>query len=185
LVISTGAAVIVIDMINDFVSGVYGGPRAEAMVPRIRGLINAARNAGVPVIYVTDAHVADDVEFRVWRPHAIAGTWGAKVVEALRPIRGDHYLMKTRYSCFYSTRLSGLLRRLGVNALILTGLVTNICVQHTAADAFFRSYRVVVPRDCVEAVSDQLQEQALTYIREMYGAEITTSSEMMKKGFRV
>ncbi len=184
-VISTGAAVVVIDMINDFVSGAYGGPRAEAMVPRVSGLLNMARDAGIPVIYVTDAHGVDDAEFRVWRPHAVAGTWGAEVVEALRLVRGDHHLTKKRYSCFYSTRLNGLLRGLGVDALILTGLVTNICVQHTAADAFFRGYKVVVPCDCVEAVSDQLQEQALAYMREMHGAEITTSSEIIRKGFRV
>ena len=183
-VISTGAAVVVIDMINDFVSGVYGGPRAEALVPRVRGLLGAARNAGVTVIHVTDAHALDDGEFRVWRPHAVAGTRGAEVVEALKPVKGDHHLRKTRYSCFYSTRLDGLLRRLGADTVILTGLVTNICVQHTAADAFFRGYRLVVPRDCVEAASDLLQEQALAYIGEMYGAEITTSSELIRRGFR-
>jgi nicotinamidase-related amidase len=179
-----GVAVVVIDMINDFVSGIYGGPRAEASVPRVRGLLGAARSAGVPVIHVTDAHAADDGEFRIWRPHAVAGTRGAEVVEALKPVKGDHHLRKTRYSCFYSTRLDSLLRRLGVDTVILTGLVTNICVQHTAADAFFRGYRLVVPRDCVEAVSDLLQEQALAYIKDMYGAEITMSSELIKRGFR-
>ena len=179
-----GAVILVVDMINDFVTGVYGGPRAEALIPKVQRLLEAARGAGVPLVYVTDAHAADDGEFRVWRPHAVAGTRGSDVVEALKPVKGDHHLRKTRYSCFYSTRLDGLLRRFGVDTVIVTGLVTNICVQHTAADAFFRGYRVVVPRDCVEAVSDLHQEQALAYMREMYGAEITTSSELIKRGFK-
>jgi nicotinamidase-related amidase len=179
-----GAAVVVVDTINDFVTGVYGGPRAEALVPRVRELLEVARDSGMPVIYVTDAHAEDDDEFRVWKPHAVAGTQGERIVEALKPVKGDHHLRKTRYSCFYATRLEGLLRRLGVDTVIVMGLVTNICVQHTAADAFFRGFKVVVPRDCVEAVSDLHQEQALAYMREMYGAEITMSSELIKRGFK-
>jgi nicotinamidase-related amidase len=65
--------------------------------------------------------------------------------------------------------------------LVLTGLVTNICIQHTAADAFFRGYRILVPRDCVEATSDETQEASLSYMVEMYGVEVTTSDKLMRR----
>jgi nicotinamidase-related amidase len=66
-----------------------------------------------------------------------------------------------------------------VDAVVLTGLVTDICVQHTAADAFFRGYKILVPKDCVEAVSDEAQKGSLGYMERLYGAEITTSEELM------
>jgi nicotinamidase-related amidase len=172
-------AVLVIDLINDFVTGVLGSERAATIVPAISRLLNHARSDSWPVVYITDDHLADDNEFDVWPRHAVKGTEGARIVEEIRPKEGDFHLPKRHYSCFYATGLDALLRELGVGTLVLTGLVTNICVQHTAADAFFRGYRIVVPRDCVEAPSDEAQRASLSYMEEMYKAEITTSDALM------
>lgn len=178
-------AVLIIDVINDFVSGVLGSERASAIVPKIRDLLERARKSGLPLIYITDSHLAEaDREFDLWPAHAVEGTWGAQVVEEIKPEEGDHRLLKRRYSCFYATGLDALLRDLGVGTVILTGLVTNICVQHTAADAFFRGYRVIVPRDCVEAPTDEAQRSSLSYMEEMYKAEITTSEALIGGGFQ-
>lgn len=179
------SAVLVIDVINDFVTGVLGSERAAAIVPKIRDLLDQARNSGLPVIYITDSHLPEaDREFDLWPAHAVEGTWGAQVVEEVKPEEGDHHLLKRRYSCFYATGLDALLRELGVGTVILTGLVTNICVQHTAADAFFRGYRVIVPLDCVEAPTDEAQRSSLGYMEEMYKAEITTSEALIGGGFQ-
>jgi len=175
------AAVIVIDVINDFLSGVFGSERAERIVPEIGRLIRHARGEGVPVIHVTDAHLPGiDREFEIWGSHAVDGSDGAQIVDAVAPAAGDYHIKKRRYSAFYATGLEALLRELGVDTVVLTGLVTNICIQHTAADAFFRGHRVVVPRDCVEAPSDEEQRTALSYMERMYGAEITTSEALMR-----
>jgi len=176
-------AILVIDVINDFVSGVLGSRRAEKIVPNIRGLLSHARREGVPVVYVTDAHLPDgDREFDIWPRHAVEGSEGARIIDALRPEEGDHSIRKRRYSGFYATGLDALLRELGVDAVVLTGLVTNICIQHTAADAFFRGYRIIIPSDCVEAPSDEAQEASLRYMEEMYGAEVTSSEALMRSG---
>ena len=176
-------AIIVIDVINDFVSGALGSERAAKIVPSIHRLLHRAREEEVPVVYVTDAHLPEgDREFDVWPRHAVDGSKGARVVDALRPEAGDHHVKKRRYSGFYATGLDALLRELGVDTVVLTGLVTNICVQHTAADAFFRGYRVVVPRDCVEAPTDEAQETSLGYMEQMYGAEITSSEALIRVG---
>lgn len=178
------AAIIVIDVINDFVSGVLGSERAEKIVPNIQRLISQARGAGAPVVYVTDAHLPEgDREFDIWPRHAVDGSEGAKVVEALRPEEGDYHIKKRRYSAFYATPLDALLREFGVDTVVLMGLVTNICVQHTAADSFFRGYRVIVPQDCVEALSDEAQRASLSYMGEMYGAEVTSSEALICEGF--
>ena len=177
-------AILVIDVINDFVTGTLGGDRAAAIVPRIRRLLERARGLGVPVIYVTDAHIPGvDREFEVWPRHAEKGSEGARVVEEIKPREGDYNIEKRRYSCFYATGLDALLRELGIDTVVLTGLVTHICVQHTAADAFFRGYRVVVPGDCVQAPTEEAHEASLRYMEEMYGAEVTSSETLMEAGF--
>jgi nicotinamidase-related amidase len=176
------AAVVVIDMINDFVTGVFKNERAEKIIPHVRQLLHYARENKIPVVYVNDAHLPNlDVEFDVWPRHAVAGTWGAQVVDELKPEKGDFVLQKRRYSAFQGTGLDQLLRELEVDTLILTGVVTDICIQHTAADAFFRKYKIIVPEDCVEAIDEQTQKAALDYLKRVYGCEITRAEEIMKK----
>jgi nicotinamidase-related amidase len=178
------AAVLVIDMINDFVTGVFKNERAEKIVPKIKALLSFSRENDILVVYINDAHLPKvDIEFQVWPQHAVAGTWGAQVVDELKPEKGDYVLQKRRYSAFQGTGLDQLLRELKVDTLILTGVVTDICIQHTAADAFFRGYKLVVPNDCVEAVNEQTQKAALDYLKKVYGCKITSAEEIMRKGF--
>ncbi len=173
--------IVVIDILNDFVTGVFRNERAEKIIPTIKQLLNFARDNGVPVIYVNDAHLPNvDVEFDVWPPHALAGTWGAQVVDELKPEKGDFVLEKRKYSAFQGTGLDQLLRELEVDTLIITGLVTDICIQHTAADAFFKGYKITVPEDCVEAINARRQIAGLDYLKKAYGCKITRAGEIMR-----
>lgn len=175
-------AVIVIDMINDFVTGVFKSDRAAKIIPNIKALLDYTRKQKVPIVYATDAHLPDvDPEFDVWGSHAVAGSRGAEIIDELKPHKGDFRVLKRKYSAFQGTDLDQLLRELKIDTVILTGVVTDICIQHTAADAFFRGYKIIVPRDCVEAVDAKTQEEALRYIKKAYGPEITTSKELVKK----
>lgn len=175
-------AVIVIDMINDFITGVFKSERATKIVPNIKRLLEFARKQKIPIIYATDAHLPDvDMEFDVWGPHAVKGTWGAEIIDDLKPEKHDFRVLKRKYSAFQGTDLDQLLRELKIDILVLTGVVTDICIQHTAADAFFRGYKIIVPQDCVEAVDAEAQNAAVKYLRKAYGCEITTVNELMKK----
>jgi len=80
------------------------------------------------------------------------GTEGSELVDELMPKEGDYVLEKRAYSAFHETGLDMLLRALGVYTVILTGLHTNICVRHTAADAFFKGYRIIVPIDLLTPI---------------------------------
>jgi len=175
-------AVIVIDMINDFVTGVFKSDRAAKIIPNIKALLDYTRKQKVPIVYATDAHLPNvDPEFDVWGSHAIAGSRGAEIIDELKPHKGDFRVLKRKYSAFQGTDLDQLLRELKIDTVILTGVVTDICIQHTAADAFFRGYKIIVPKDCVEAVDAKTQEEAIRYIKKAYGPEITTSKELVKK----
>ena len=134
------------------------------------------------LLFISDAHIPNlDNEFEIWGQHAVEGSKGAEIVKEVNPRKEDYRVLKRHYSSFYATGLDDLLRQLNVDTLILTGLVTNICVQHTAADAFFRGYNIIIPQDCVEAATDEVQNTSLRYMEEMYGAEITVSDMLMKK----
>lgn len=176
------AAVVVIDMINDFVTGVFKNERVVKIVPSIKRLLAFARKQGVPIIYATDAHLPNvDTEFEVWGSHAVKGSWGAEIIDELKPEKSDFRVLKRKYSAFQGTDLDMLLRELKVDTLILTGVVTDICIQHTAADAFFKGYKIIVPQDCIEAVDAHTQKAAITYLKKAYGCEITTVNELVKK----
>ena len=69
----------------------------------------------------------------------------------------------------------------GVKTIILTGLHTNMCVRHTAADAFFRGYKIVVAEDGVEAFTKEDHEQGLAYLKNVYNAKIDTVDKITKK----
>lgn len=174
-------ALVIIDMAKDFVTGKLRCERAQRIVPNIRRLAEAARRSGVPVIFVNDAHLPVDPEMRIWGEHAMRGSEGSQVIDDLAPQPGDYVLEKRVYSAFYETGLDLLLRSLGVDTVILTGLHTHMCVRHTAADAFFRGYKIVVPEDAVEAFTEKDHREGLEYLRMAYGTRITTTEEVLKE----
>jgi nicotinamidase-related amidase len=174
-------AVVVIDMLNDFVTGKLKCDRAQRIIPNIKRLSEAARKTGNLVVYVGDAHLPNDVEFKVWGPHALRGTKEAETIPELKPQKGDVVLEKRQYSAFGGTDLNHILRNAGVENVIITGLHTNICDRHTAASAFFNGYNVVVPDDCTEAFTDKDHLEGLEYLKLCYKAEVLSTNELIKK----
>jgi nicotinamidase-related amidase len=180
------AAVIIIDMLNDFVTGELKCERAQRIVPNLKKLVEAARKNNVPVIYSNDAHYRQDFEVvEKWGKHAIKGTKGAEVIPELKPSAKDYIIEKRVYSGFFETGLDPLLRSLykgeGVKTVILCGIHTNICVRHTAADAFFRGYKIVIAKDGVEAFTQEEHEQGLKYLQDVYNAKVMTVDEIIKE----
>jgi len=174
-------AVVVIDMLNDFVTGELKCERAQKIIPNIKKLVESARKKGVPVIYSSDAHLQTDFELGKWGKHAMKGTKGAEVIPKLKPEKTDCVLEKRVYSGFFETGLESLLRNLKVDTLILTGLHTNICVRHTAADAFFRGYKIRVPKDATDAFTEKDYKEGLEYLKGMYNAEITETDKIINE----
>lgn len=162
-------ALLIIDMLNDFVlpGSPLEVPQARSIIPNIKRELDKARKEGIPVIYLCDRHQADDPEFQVWPPHAVKGTKGAEVVSELKPQPRDYIIAKATYSAFFETELDSLLRRLGVDELILTGVLTNICVLYTGADAYMRGYRVSVSEEQVAALDEENHRFALRQLREV------------------
>lgn len=167
---------LIIDMLNDFVleRAPLEVPDARKIIPSIKREIEAARRNKNPVIYVCDAHAPDNKEFTRfgWHPHAIKGTNGARIIDALKPLKDDIVIEKTTYSGFYETDLDDTLKKLDVDSLRITGCVTHICVLFTASDAVLRGYKVSVVRDGVAGLAQEDHDAALRIMKNVMGIAI-------------
>jgi nicotinamidase-related amidase len=185
-------AVLVIDMLNDFVKGKLKCDRATRIIPNVKQLLENARERQIPIFYCNDEHLPiDTYEMKLWGPHAMKGTEGAKMIDDLKPsdwnkmedmtktktkTTEEYVIPKRTYSAFDGTGLDKALRGIydgkGADTLIITGLHTNICDRHTCYDAFVRGFNIIVPEDGVEAFTEEEHKSGLEYMKRVYGAKI-------------
>jgi ureidoacrylate peracid hydrolase len=176
-------AVLVVDMLNEFCKpgGAMVLPGYETLLAPQRAVVAAARRVGAPVVFIVDSHRPDmrrEREFQKRIPHCIEGSWGARVIEDLEPHDADIYVTKRRYSGFFNTDLDLTLKDLRIDSVIVTGVVTNICVRSTVHDAFFLGYEVIVPEDCVAATGPREQLSSLYDIATHFGT-VSGSEEVV------
>ena len=173
-------AILVVDMLNDFVTGALGCDRGRAIVPATASLLKAAREKGVPVIFCNDCHLPGiDRELQLWGDHAIKGTPGAEVIPELGLCDTDYVVPKRRYSGFFQTDLDILLKELGVKTVVITGLHTHMCCRHTSADAYMLGYDVVVAKEATNAFTEEDYLGGLAYLKTCYGADACTNDELI------
>jgi len=190
-------ALLVIDMQNAFVhdegtlgaSGVDVAP-AQATIAPHRALIEACRTARMPVIWTLQVHLPDDASrarkrlsshtAKRKRVSALAGTWDAELVDELKDLADDptYVVVKHRFGAFYETRLDALLRMLGVEALLITGVTANACVETTLREAYLRDYDVVAVTDCIAAVRPEWEPTAHA-VWSQYLGELAASDEVI------
>ena len=185
------------------------------LIPRIRQLQDIFQKKGLPIIYASDRHLESDFELRKWGPHSMKGAAGSQIVDGLltdglhvfernwvitdiNAIKSGHLLFeveKGTYSSFTDdggkpTAMDALLRRLRFSPgdkLFITGIHTNCCDKHTAAEAWFRGYVPVMVNDCVAAFDDpdglmgMGHDQALRYEQFWYEAEVKSSSDVIRE----
>lgn len=145
--------------------------------------LDGIRNAGQTIIHLQLIHDPNDPSVqqryrnRAAGIPAIAGTPGNRLIDAIyHP--SDLVVVKSRDSGFFETTLDDTLQRLGVKTVVVTGLQTHVCVQTTAADAFFRGYNVWVPDDCVFSPTAEDTIRALEWLAG-YCATIAPSKDIL------
>ncbi len=180
-------ALIIVDMLVDFVTGKLANPRARQIIGPLQDLLDHARENGWVVVFSNDAHRPGDPELAVWGEHAMEGDPGARVIDALEPREGAKEFLspKRAYGAFDNTGLDGKLKDLGVDEVVITGQHTHICVRHSSYGALIRGYRITVPRDAVCAFQGVDEDEALEYLKMAYGATVTTVSELVKESAEV
>jgi nicotinamidase-related amidase len=170
-------ALIIVDMQKDFVysNGKLYVPGSEKIIAPLRTLLNRCREKGLTIVFTQDWHPEDAVEFRIWPKHCIAGTQGAEIIDELKPKPGEFIVKKETYDAFFNTNLESILNRAGVENVIVTGVVANICVLHTAGSAALRGFKVVLPVDCIAALNDFDLKLTMRQVSFLYKGVITSS----------
>ena len=178
------SALIVVDVQNDFCApdGVFGKAGSdlsmvEPMVANLERLIQRARAAQVPVIFIRSiydpAYLPPTWHERNARigfdtPRCVSGTWGADYYR-VAPRAGDVVVTKHRFSAFTGTDLDLILRSQGIKTVVMTGIATNICVDSTARAAFMSDYFVVVADDACAAYNRAQHDATLVNIDVAFG----------------
>jgi ureidoacrylate peracid hydrolase len=187
------AALVVIDVQNDFVAdgGFFARIGADVgfiqqSVPPLERLIEAARAAGVLVVFVQAIYDPPDLSPAMRErnartgstlPRCLTGSWGADFYR-VRPQAGDAVIIKHRYSAMTDPALPTLLRERGIQSLLLTGVATDTCVESTARDAYFADWYVTLVADCCAAASRSDHEGVLPRFSRDYGL-VTTAEAVM------
>jgi len=174
------AALLVVDMTKPFVErGPLASPNARAIVARIASLVESFRSALRPVLWIVQGHhsVQHDRGKRLsswWPVPLLEGTDDVEMTSGLDVMPDEKVIVKRRYSGFYQTDLECTLRCLGVEQLVICGVITNVCPFATAFDAFFRDFCVYFPADCAASLNRDLHLAALRSIAGWCGYVVRT-----------
>jgi nicotinamidase-related amidase len=150
----------------------YIGKEPRNIIPNIQSLLEQEITGGSKIFFCCDNHDLKDLEFKMFPPHCIAGTAEAEIIPELAKYPGE-IITKKRYTAFFETKLEEKLQHLQPSKLIICGVLTDICIMHSIADARNRDYHVEVPVNCVAALDEQTQQFALNHIEKVLGARLT------------
>jgi nicotinamidase-related amidase len=172
-------ALVVIDMINtyDHEDAERLRASAEEVVPVLGKLVKRARESGAPVIYVNDSFGQWRSDHRALVEDALAGEH-ATLVEPIVPDEEAMFVVKARHSIFYETPLEYLLRAEEIDDIVLTGQATEQCILYSALDAHIRHIPVIVPRDAVAHIHEDLAEAALRMMEVNMEAEVVGAGDV-------
>ena len=177
----SGAALLLIDVINDF-DFQEGEQLLRLALPvgrNIAALKQRARAAGIPSIYVNDNFGRWQSDLKRIVAHCSGpDAKGKEFVEMLLPDEDDYFVLKPKHSGFFSTTLDLLLTHLTAKNLIITGIAGNNCVLFTANDAYMRDYKIFIPADCVVSNTDEENEHALKQMETVLKADTTIASQL-------
>jgi len=184
-------ALLIIDMQNEFVEdgALLCVARAKAIIPKIQDVLWYFRSKNLPIFHILRVHRSDGADVEITRqalfkdhPFAVAGSHGAQEVEELTSLPGEYVIEKTRMSAFIGTELDLMLRNLGVDGLIVTGVQTPNCIRTTVFDAMAYNYPVILVDDATGAQSDEIhqanvRDMANIGIRIMNAEEVISARE--------
>lgn len=182
-------ALLVVDMQNDFVrvGAALEVADARSTIPANKALIERFRAHDLPVVYTRFITFPSPVLLWEWSPQALPPTkccWKGHrrwypdigreeectaVIDELAPRPGEHQIEKFNYGAFHATTLEPVLRSLGVESVVVTGTVTQICVEETARQAFHHGFRTTLVRDAVSSFAPDLHAATLKNFASKFG----------------
>ena len=198
------SALIIADMQNDFLhrDGSFSHiarehPEAKidmpfliGTIPHVKSLADAFRAAGRPVVYLAHVlkHDYSDAAFPYWRvgiepasdnrTHCVEGTWGAQIIDDLKPQDGEHLVVKKGFGGFSNTPLDTVLRNMGVTTCVVSGVTTCVCVSTTVRGGVEYNYKMILVSDAVAEVDRITHEAELQTMARIF-ADVKTTDEVI------
>jgi nicotinamidase-related amidase len=160
-------ALFVIDMQNFFLDPesptfTCGG---QAIIPNLKKLISSCREARCPVIFTKHVHHPENLDAGImgwwWDGMCLEGSPESEIHDELTPRPNEKVILKHRYSAFYNTDLETILRCLKIEDIIISGIMTNMCCESTARDAYYRDYRVFFMADATGSINEEMHLASL------------------------
>lgn len=190
-------AFIIIDMENGFINPESSQciKMASQTVEKCAEAASSARKRGIPVIFVNRIYRKSGVDvehtrYRSWYDGGRAmseicnDTIGYENPPELSPEEDDIVIIKPRFSAFFMTELDLILRRLGIDTVILIGTTTPNCIRTTCYDAISLDYNVVVIDDCCSSQTEEIQRANIFDMKNI-GAHIITSDEFIAGDYEI
>jgi ureidoacrylate peracid hydrolase len=167
----------------DHVIDYYYGRVERQVVPKLKEVIPRFRELGTQIIYARVVSHREDggdfcLRYRSWGLRIPAASREADILDEITPVPGDIVLNKTTQNVFLSTNLDGILRNLDKEYLVVTGVVTNNCVEAAVRTAIDYSYKTFVLEDCCAAFSEEAHVNALKSIHMNFGL-VTSSDDLL------
>ncbi|WP_322894567.1 MULTISPECIES: cysteine hydrolase [unclassified Yoonia] len=169
----------------DHKAGIPAMPDYRANMERARSVVDAAHDAGIPVVFIQEIHRRDMVDYGreldgTEDVHCMEGEPGTPVAfEEMGRKPGDYFLHKRRYSAFYGTELEILLKGLKAQTLILIGGLTDVCVHYTFADGHQGDYYCRVVGDCVGGSSTDAHEASLKAMEYLQTGAVVSAGQII------
>jgi nicotinamidase/pyrazinamidase len=162
-------ALLIVDMLKDNFDESKNlpiTPLAKKIITPINDLISVFRGENWPVVFPTDAFHEDDFIFKGrMKPHSLAGTEGAEIIDELDHRDEDLWLPKPVFSAFFKTDLDKWLRKREITLCAVAGIATNFCVLTTVMDAISHGFKAVLLENCSAALDKNIHQQILAVYR--------------------
>jgi len=180
------SALLVVDMQNFFLDSqsptfTCSGP---VILPNIKKMIEAFRKADRPVIYTKHVHHPDGMDAGImgwwWEGMCLEGSPESEIHPTIKPEQHEKIVLKHRYSAFYNTDLETILRCRGIEDLVICGIMTNMCCESTARDAYYRDYRVFFPADGTGSINEEMHLASLLNLA--FGFSLITDVDSVIQG---
>ncbi len=180
------AALLVVDMQRFFLDA--ASPTftcsGAAILPSVARTIEAFRSRGRPIIYTRHVHHPEKLDAGImqwwWQGMCLEGSPESDVHPDIAPRAEDKVVLKHRYSAFYDTDLETVLRCLGIGDIVVCGVMTNLCCESTARDAYYRDYRVFFLADATGTVSEHMHVASLLNLAFGF-ASVTTVDNVLRE----
>lgn len=152
-------------------------PSSKAIIPNIRKILNVYRKSNYPVIFTRHALKKDEepgIMGEWWNDVVREDNKYSEIADVLKPLKHEKTIRKNRYSAFYSTGLKDFLRNRNVKSVVVTGVMTNLCCETTARDAFMNDFFVYFVADATATINEELHLSTLKTLSHGFAVPLLT-----------